>query len=288
MKEIPHLPNMPLNAEQTIWLQEVWKLLREDGNNPAYKKIRLNTLDKTGDQFDPTTIDQNLLKEKCTQITLLGVLHIEPNLTILEDANKIVIAIKKRIVDDTSQEEFNIGEIASDLVLDKKYAQIVFSLISMYGNFWNSASSQTDVYSPYGYERFSITNDDTFDSYIKFKDIYTLIDNYYIKLEEYNKRREHENFEGSQHSPFLNKLVGRSQKDEFRNHELFDRKIFGETRGYIKKIADQASRCYQYELYDASFVLIRKLIEALIIEAFESHGIERQIKDSDGHYFFLT
>jgi hypothetical protein len=245
-------------------------------------------LDKTGDQFDPTTIDQNLLKEKCTQITLLGVLHIEPSSKILEDADKIIIAIKKRVVDDTSQEEFNIGDIASVLALDKKYAQIVFSLISMYSNFWNSASSQSAVNSHYGYERFSITNDDTFDSYIKFKDIYTVIDNYYISREEYNRRRENENFQSPQRSPFLNKLFGHSQREESKNHELFDQKIFSDTRGYIKKIAEQASRCYQYELYDASFILIRKLIESLIIETFERHGIESKIKDSDGHYFFLS
>lgn len=289
MKEIPHLPNIPLNADQVIWLQEVWRLLREDGNNPAYKKIRLNTMNKTGNHFDPTTIDQKLLKERGTQITLLGILHIEPNSKILEDANKIVLAIKKRVVDDTSQEEFNIAEIASDLALDKKYSQIVFSLISMYGNFWSGASSRNDENSSYGYERFSIKNDSTFDSYIKFKDIYTEIENYYIKQDEYNKRKEYENYEKFSKSPLLNKLINTNQPEGLAtNHVLFDQKMFIGTRGYLQKIAEQASRCYQYELYDASLVLIRKLIESLIIEAFERYGIESKIKDTDGNYFFLS
>jgi hypothetical protein len=287
MNEIPHLPSIQLSKEQIIWMDEVWKLLKKDGNNPSYKKIRLNTRDKTGDQFDPTTIDQTLLKEKCTQITLLGVLHIDSHSDILEDADKIVVAIRKRVVDDAGQEEFSIAEIASDLELDKKYVQIVFSLVSMYGNFWNSASSQIAVNTPYGYEHFSIKNEDTFDFYIKFKNIHTTIDNYYIKQGEY-KKREQGHFEVLQPPSFGNKLLGYSGLEAAKNHELFDRKIFADARGYIKKIADQASRCYQYELYDASLVLIRKLVESLIIEAFERYDIGSKIKDTDGHYFLLS
>lgn len=264
--------------------------MKLDGNNPSYKKIRLNTLDKTGDQFDPTTIDQSLLKEKCTQITLLGVLHIDQDQTILEDANRIVLSIRTKIINDTSQEDFLIGDIASPLGIDKKYAQILFTLVSMYGSFWSSASSNSTVNTPYGYERFSITNEGTFDFYIKFKDIYTVIDNYYIRQEEYKRREREQDYSGIPSTSIVGKkLFGAGvQKSAAVNTELFDLNMFADTRGYLKKIASQASQCYQYQLYDACFVLIRKLTEALIIEVFERHRLENKIKDSDGHYFFLS
>lgn len=45
---------------------------------------------------------------------------------------------------------------------------------------------------------------------------------------------------------------------------------------------------YQHGLYDGCLVLIRKLIETLIIEIYEKHGISNKIKDGDGNYFYLS
>lgn len=70
--------------------------------------------------------------------------------------------------------------------------------------------------------------------------------------------------------------------------DLFPMVILDNTRGYILKNAEQASVCYDLGLYDASAVMIRKLVETLIIECFERHGIESKIKGGDGHFYFLS
>ena len=59
------------------------------------------------------------------------------------------------------------------------------------------------------------------------------------------------------------------------------------TRGYIEKIAHQVNGSYQSGWYDASAVMIRRLIETLIIECYEAHKIDSKIKDSAGNYLFL-
>jgi hypothetical protein len=64
--------------------------------------------------------------------------------------------------------------------------------------------------------------------------------------------------------------------------------IVYQTRGYIENIVTQANGCYQAGWYDACAVMIRRLIETLIIECFERHGIENKIKDKDGNYFHLS
>jgi len=69
--------------------------------------------------------------------------------------------------------------------------------------------------------------------------------------------------------------------------DLFPMEIVKETRGYIEQIAAQANGCYQRGWYDASAVMIRRLIETLIIECFEQHGIGAKIKDQDDNYFYL-
>jgi hypothetical protein len=59
------------------------------------------------------------------------------------------------------------------------------------------------------------------------------------------------------------------------------------TREYIERIVDQINGCYASGWYDACAVMIRRLIETLIIEAFEARSIQSKIKDSDGNYLYL-
>lgn len=70
--------------------------------------------------------------------------------------------------------------------------------------------------------------------------------------------------------------------------DLFSLEIVQNTRGYIENIAHQANACYEYSLYDASLVMIRKLLETLIIELFEKNKIEGKIKNSNDNYFYLN
>ena len=51
------------------------------------------------------------------------------------------------------------------------------------------------------------------------------------------------------------------------------------TRGYIEKIVHQINGSYVATCYDACAVMARRLLETLIIEAFEHHRIDHKIKD---------
>ena len=57
---------------------------------------------------------------------------------------------------------------------------------------------------------------------------------------------------------------------------------------YIVLTAKQMNQCFECFLYDAVLVMMRKLIETLIIECFERHGIDGYIKDQNGQFFFLS
>ena len=70
--------------------------------------------------------------------------------------------------------------------------------------------------------------------------------------------------------------------------DFFPIELFDNTRGYLKIIANQALASYNKGIYDGCSVLTRKLIEILIIECFERHGIERLIKTSGGNFFYLS
>ena len=71
-------------------------------------------------------------------------------------------------------------------------------------------------------------------------------------------------------------------------NDLFPIDLLKNTRGYIEKVGSQAIFCYDYGQFDASLVMIRKLLETLIIELFEKNKISNEIKDSEGNYFMLS
>ena len=66
--------------------------------------------------------------------------------------------------------------------------------------------------------------------------------------------------------------------------ELLDTTITHELPSYIQRVAAQADGAYRYGWYDASLVMLRKLVEALIIECFESANLESSVKDQAGNY----
>lgn len=88
----------------------------------------------------------------------------------------------------------------------------------------------------------------------------------------------------------------RSEIDEILNVPLdlnptdayFPLELFTGTRGYLEGIAKQTASCYDFGLYDACAVMTRKLLEVLIIEAFESHNIVSRIKDNTDNFFSLS
>jgi len=63
--------------------------------------------------------------------------------------------------------------------------------------------------------------------------------------------------------------------------------LFQGTRGYIEKVVFQINRCYTGTSYDACAVMIRRLVEVLIIEAFENSRLAAKILDVNGNYLRL-
>lgn len=59
------------------------------------------------------------------------------------------------------------------------------------------------------------------------------------------------------------------------------------THGYLERVGNQINGCYSSGWYDACAVMIRRLIETLIIESFEKHGLAAKIKNTKDDFFFL-
>ncbi|MCJ7708995.1 MAG: hypothetical protein MUO38_15435 [Anaerolineales bacterium] len=58
-------------------------------------------------------------------------------------------------------------------------------------------------------------------------------------------------------------------------------------RVYVTNVASQANRAFSCGCYDASAVMIRRLLETLIIEVFEAKAISHLIADKSGNYLMF-
>lgn len=59
-------------------------------------------------------------------------------------------------------------------------------------------------------------------------------------------------------------------------------------RGYLMAVGRQMNGSYSAGWYDACAVMMRRLLESAIIEAFEAKKIDGKIKDASGDFFQLT
>jgi hypothetical protein len=59
------------------------------------------------------------------------------------------------------------------------------------------------------------------------------------------------------------------------------------TRGYLERVVHQINGTYSEAWYDACAVMIRRLVETLIIEAYEAHAIAHKIKNQHGDFMML-
>jgi len=71
-------------------------------------------------------------------------------------------------------------------------------------------------------------------------------------------------------------------------HSLIPRSLADATRrSYLQRVTHQINASYDAGLFDCTAVMMRRMIETLIIELFESRRWEARIKDSNGHFLML-
>lgn len=71
------------------------------------------------------------------------------------------------------------------------------------------------------------------------------------------------------------------------NDTILPVSLYKVNRGYIESLAKQINASYENNIFDGCAVLMRRLLEILLIHAYENLGVESGIKDSDGNYFLL-
>lgn len=76
--------------------------------------------------------------------------------------------------------------------------------------------------------------------------------------------------------------------EEAYGDDILPFELYEKTRQNIKKIADQINKSFYFGIYDGTAVLMRRLVEMLLILAFQEIDKEDIIRGSDGNYLQLS
>ena len=78
------------------------------------------------------------------------------------------------------------------------------------------------------------------------------------------------------------------RKSPQASDSIIPSELMENTHSYLEKIVLQINGCYDSGFFDASGVMLRRLIETLIIEVFEHKKIEAKVKNSNGDFLMLN
>ena len=88
----------------------------------------------------------------------------------------------------------------------------------------------------------------------------------------------------------LARSAGRTSPARDRNapsEQFIPEELWQNTRGYIERVCAQVNKFHAAEIWDGAAVLVRRLVETLIIEAYEHQGREDEIRGSDHNFVML-
>lgn len=69
---------------------------------------------------------------------------------------------------------------------------------------------------------------------------------------------------------------------------VLDSSDFVEARTYVKELVRQVNGSFQFQMFDACAVMMRRLAEVLIIDAFSATGNDSRIRGADGNLLMLN
>lgn len=82
-------------------------------------------------------------------------------------------------------------------------------------------------------------------------------------------------------------MVEKSE-DVVSSDEILPESLFSHTRGFVESLSKQINASYESNVFDGTAVLMRRLIEVLIVLAYEANGIQASIQDQNGDYKNLS
>jgi TolB-like protein len=163
-------PRIPLTPDATIWLESVYARLRQ-GKQIKPTELLVELWSRLWEDFDYNKIDRRLIQHG-VDLTLLGILHIDPATDLVEKTDHVIRCIRELITKQPGVETVTSEQISEDLAIPEDDVAMIFGLMRHLGDFWDGANGYGQK--P-GYYSVTIRDEKVKREYLKYKDIDELL-----------------------------------------------------------------------------------------------------------------
>lgn len=166
----PSFKSHPLTTAEKAWLLEV-------ANSPLFdvRIAKVKLLNCLPGDFDPKTIDNRFYLDK--QLTLLGLWHVDPDNEIFTAIRIVIEHVRNRIIAMPGIAQFTSDDVSRRADLPKDLVERTFYAISQLGRFSNGATLSGNGKS---YSSITLSDDDSYDEYLRFTSVDDLLERYYL------------------------------------------------------------------------------------------------------------
>jgi hypothetical protein len=165
-------PKISLPSEVKVWLEAAYSKVKK-GKKIEPIELIVELGEKLPSDFDYENIDRRLFRLG-REITLLGILHVDPTSDFVDKTDKVVTFIKELIRKDPGIKQVTALEVAKVTEIPKNEVAIVFNLLSHLGRFLSGASGDTS-----GYTSINIESEEVKREYLGYKGIDHLVNRFY-------------------------------------------------------------------------------------------------------------
>lgn len=157
--------------DEKLWLIEVVNNVPFD---PRVAKVKLK--DKLPKGFQPSSIDSRLLSGN--SITIIGLWHVHPESETFSYIDKVIRAIREKILSLPGISRVTSDDIAKATNLDTETVEITFYNLGAIGNFFSGATGTSEQNR---YSFLELSGDNSYDAYLYYEGIDELLERYYLE-----------------------------------------------------------------------------------------------------------
>ena len=159
-------PRIQISETERLWLEKIYEKTKA-GDEIDLRTMRVELWEDLPKDFDPSQIHHGLLHGG-TKLTLLGLWLLDPNDEMIRNTERVILAIRKMIIENPKLERVSAEQVAEYLELEHEEVEVIFDLMGPLGSFWSSGSGSS---SGKGLYQIDITRESVLYEYMKFENL---------------------------------------------------------------------------------------------------------------------
>jgi len=135
MKTPYEFPTVELSEPALLWMRAVYSSIKK-GQSVSSRVLKIQLHGKLPIDFSPYAIDDRLLQYG-TELTLLGIWHLDPKSKLFERTDQVIRAIRALVLANPEKTEFSVADVYKETGIPRKQIGTIFRMLTISGPSWS-------------------------------------------------------------------------------------------------------------------------------------------------------